>query len=100
MIFPKREVTRAAKRQPGLHAEDRHGFKLFRGINRLKHHHQFIFAIVIAIGIISFWHGMTTLLDATLLARSREFGAMVLILFGLLLLLSSHYFTRVFVGEE
>jgi hypothetical protein len=67
---------------------------LFKGIARLKRHHQFLFGVIITLGLVSFWEGYATLLEHYFLAVTGNIGAWILTMLGLLILLSSDHFAR------
>ena len=66
---------------------------MFDKFNKMKTHHQTVFAILILFAIISFWRGLQGLMDIYLYPGNRELSLWVSIFLGLIILIGCHYAT-------
>lgn len=67
---------------------------MLSNISKLGARHQTIFAVVIALAVISFWRGVWGLMDIYLFPESAEMSFLVSILIGLGILAATHYVTK------
>ncbi|MBW3013240.1 hypothetical protein KY325_00465 [Candidatus Woesearchaeota archaeon] len=61
---------------------------------KMKHHHQTIFAIIIAVAVISLWRGIWGLMDEYLLPNHYELSLWLSVAIGLAILIGTHYATK------
>ena len=57
----------------------------------MKTKHQILFTIVITSAVISFWRGITGLMDVYLMPEDPSMSYLISLLLGLIILVSTHY---------
>lgn len=63
---------------------------------RLRQHHQRLFALIIAIGVILLWRGMWGLADLHIFPNNELYSYSLSVAIGLIILISSHYMIKEF----
>lgn len=63
---------------------------MYQKINELKIHHQFIYSLLIGIGIISAWRGVWGLLDLYLFPNSPDISILASMVLGVTILFITH----------
>jgi uncharacterized membrane protein YeaQ/YmgE (transglycosylase-associated protein family) len=81
----------------GLPKSTRPGF--LQRFYDLEKNHQFIFAFIVGVGIISFWRGVWELQNFFLFPQNPLFSTIASILGGMLLLFITHFFIKVFTSK-
>jgi hypothetical protein len=64
---------------------------MFKKLNKLKKHHQFLYSLVIATAIIGIWRGLWMLLDLYLFPKNEALSASVSLIIGILILAGTHH---------
>jgi hypothetical protein len=67
---------------------------MFDRIKRMKSHHQTIFALIIAIAVISLWRGIWGLMDEYLFPNNYELSLWISVAIGLAILIGTHYASK------
>lgn len=67
---------------------------MFHRIKKLKSFEQALFALLIGFAIVSFWRGTQGLMDLYLFPRNHELSLWFSIIFGLIILTATHYWTK------
>jgi len=63
---------------------------MFKKLSKVKKHHQFIYALIIGISVISIWRGIWMLLDIYLLPNNPATSATIPLVLGIIILLVTH----------
>jgi hypothetical protein len=63
-------------------------------INKMKLHHQVVFAVVIAFAVISFWRGTWGLMDLYLFSHDYNLSLWASVVIGILILVATNYATK------
>ncbi len=64
---------------------------MFKDFSKLKNKHKAIFAIIIALAVVSFWRGAWGLLDIYLFPGNSELSLWISVIIGLVILKAAHY---------
>ncbi|MBD3259785.1 hypothetical protein GF371_04110 [Candidatus Woesearchaeota archaeon] len=67
---------------------------MFDRIRKMKSHHQTVFAIIIAVAVISLWRGIWGLMDEYLFPNNYELSLWISVAIGLAILIGTHYAAR------
>ena len=63
-------------------------------INKMKLHHQVLFAIVIGSAVISFWRGLWGLMDLYLFPQDYTLSLCASVVIGIVILVVTNYATK------
>ena len=64
---------------------------MFKTLKTLEKHHQFMYSLIIAIGIVGIWRGIWLLLDLYLFKQNETISAIVSLTLGILILAITHH---------
>ncbi len=82
----KKEIVKA------LH----HQFDIVDKFKNLEAHHKFLFAVIVGVGVISFWRGLWLLMDLFIFPGHPAISGLFTTLFGLTILAASGALLKVF----
>jgi len=67
---------------------------MFKRISKMESKHQLIFAVVIALAVVSFWRGVWGLMDKYFLPNNHTLSLITSLVLGLVILIITNYATK------
>ncbi|MEA3429948.1 MAG: hypothetical protein U9R08_01610 [Nanoarchaeota archaeon] len=64
---------------------------MYSKLKKLKKHHQLLYSLLIAIGIVAIWRGVWMLLDLYFFSNNPAISALMSLIIGLLIIFLTHY---------
>ena len=64
---------------------------MYKKINKMESHHQILFSILIACGVIAFWRGIWGLMDLYLFPNNNLLSIITSLVLGLSILVATNY---------